>query len=205
MHARSYSIAGNTKILEGSVSAPDIVSASGPVRLDRYDAVRADLHDLTLHESESIFGETYSRIVDKAVNGAEELNGFLNAPEAAVSSAWQGSGTVASQLKVVANIIGAQRLTQSERDVFFVRYGGWDTHGSIDFPSPATGEYPGKWATVNEGLRPFVSEMKRMGLWDNVTVTIGSDFGRSISANGAGTDHGWGGMHACMSSSPPGE
>ena len=92
---------------------------------------------------------------------------YLDAPEAAVSSAWSGSGTVASQLRVVANIIGARRMTESERDVFFVRYGGWDTHSSIDFPAPASGEYPGKWSTVNEGLRPFVAEMKRMGLWDN--------------------------------------
>jgi uncharacterized protein (DUF1501 family) len=74
---------------------------------------------------------------------------------------------VAAQLRVVANIIGARSLTESERDVFFVRYGGWDTHFSIDFPAPASGEYPGKWATVNQGLAAFVNEMKRLGVWDN--------------------------------------
>ena len=122
---RSYSIAGNTKILEGSISAPEIVSASGPVRLTRYSEVSADLEDITRNEADSIFGETYSQIVTKAVEGAEKLQEFLGADEAAVSASWSGSGTVASQLKVVANIIGARRLTASEREVFFIRYGGW--------------------------------------------------------------------------------
>ena len=164
---KSYSISGNTKILEGSDAAPDIVSDAGPVRLSRFTSVSDDLEDLTRAESDSIFGETFSQIVNRAVGGAEELQTFLDAPEAAVSSEWAGSGTVAAQLKVVANIIGAQSLTKSERDVFFVRYGGWDTHASIDFPAPASGEYPGKWATVDQGLKPFVAEIKRMGLWEN--------------------------------------
>ena len=122
---KSYSISGNTKILEGSIAAPNIVSSSGPVRLARFENIRTDLDELTRSESDSLFGETFTQIVDRAVNGAEELQTFLEADEAAVSSAWSGSGTVASQLKVVANIIGAQRLTESEREVFFVRYGGW--------------------------------------------------------------------------------
>ena len=87
--------------------------------------------------------------------------GFLDSPEAAVSSGW-GSDSVSSQLKVVANIIAAHRLTGSEREVFFVRYSGWDTHGSVDFPGTAA--YPGKWDNVETGLSKFVAEMKSLGV-----------------------------------------
>eukprot|EP00966_Prymnesium_polylepis_P182634 4231674-Prymnesium_polylepis.1 len=55
-----------------------------------------------------------------------------------------------------------------------------------------------KWDNVNLGLERFASEMKSMGVWDNVTVTMGSEFGRSISTNAAGTDHGWGGVSFVM-------
>lgn len=30
-------------------------------------------------------------------------------------------------------------------------------------------------------------------MWDNVTVVVGSEFGRTLTSNGKGTDHGWGG------------
>ena len=33
------------------------------------------------------------------------------------------------------------------------------------------------------------------GIWEDVLVVSISDFGRTLSSNGAGTDHGWGGIH----------
>ena len=35
-------------------------------------------------------------------------------------------------------------------------------------------------------------------MWDNVAVLLVSDFGRTITSNGKGTDHGWGGNYAVM-------
>ena len=35
--------------------------------------------------------------------------------------------------------------------------------------------------------------MKSLGMWDKVTVVVGSEFGRTLTSNGKGTDHGWGG------------
>ena len=32
-------------------------------------------------------------------------------------------------------------------------------------------------------------------MFDRVTLATGSDFGRTLRANGDGTDHGWGGHH----------
>ena len=74
---KSYSIAGNTKILEG-FEAPSIVSSSGPVRLNRLDAVRAELEDMTRNESDSVFGETYAQMVESAVGGAEGLHTYIH-------------------------------------------------------------------------------------------------------------------------------
>merc|ERR1712224_914652 len=42
-------------------------------------------------------------------------------------------------------------------------------------------------------LGAFEDEMKKQGMWENVTVVVVSEFGRTITTNGRGTDHGWGG------------
>ena len=71
--------------------------------------------------------------------------------------------------------------------VFFLRYRGWDSHFTGD------DVLAGMWANVNDALTSFAAEMKAKGQWGNVTVVIGSEFGRTVSTNGKGTDHGWGG------------
>ena len=52
---------------------------------------------------------------------------------------------------------------------------------------------------VNTSLTAFSDEMKAVGLWNNVTVVIVSDFGRTLTANsGDGSDHAWGGNYFVM-------
>ena len=118
---KSYSIAGNTKILEGSLAAPDIVGEDGPVRLTRYESVAADLEELTQFESASIFGETYSQIVGKAVNGAENLQTFLNAH-------WDQAGWRAKKLHVDGQ---ARRRTVKALKTFL------NAHTAQAAPAPA--------------------------------------------------------------------
>ena len=54
---------------------------------------------------------------------------------------------------------------------------------------------------INAALRAFVNEMKSQGRWDDVTVLSASEFGRTITSNGRGTDHGWGGNHFVLGGS----
>merc|ERR1719424_2706646 len=53
---------------------------------------------------------------------------------------------------------------------------------------------------VNSGLTSFVNEMKRpaVNMWNNVAIVTVSDFGRTLTSNGVGTDHAWGGNHVIM-------
>merc|ERR1712054_735767 len=43
--------------------------------------------------------------------------------------------------------------------------------------------------------------MGEQGSFDKVTIITQSDFGRTLTYNGAGTDHGWGGQHFVISGS----
>jgi uncharacterized protein (DUF1501 family) len=72
----------------------------------------------------------------------------------------------------------------SERYVFVLGLGGYDTHsGWLD-------STPGLMTTLAQGLGTFMADLNAMGVADNVVVVTGTEFGRTIGSNGAGTDHG---------------
>lgn len=58
---------------------------------------------------------------------------------------------------------------------------------------------------LNTALTGFSQEMKQLGLWENVTVVIVSDFAHTLTPNfGLGSDHGWGGNYFVMGGSVKG-
>ncbi|CAN7548541.1 DUF1501 domain-containing protein [Rhizobacter sp. LjRoot28] len=96
---------------------------------------------------------------------------------------------LATQLQTVARIIGARAGLGANRQVFFVSMGGFDTHdnqnrGQADL-----------LARVSHAIGYFDQVLGTMGMRDNVTLFTGSDFGRTFTSNGDGTDHGWGAHH----------
>ena len=55
---------------------------------------------------------------------------------------------------------------------------------------------------LNQALEDFVTEMKAQdNVWENITMVTTSDFGRTLSSNGAGTDHAWAGNHIVLGGS----
>ena len=55
-----------------------------------------------------------------------------------------------------------------------------------------------KLEQINVALEAFSSEMKALGVWDDVAVLTASDFARTLDSNGAGTDHAWGGNYMLL-------
>lgn len=87
----------------------------------------------------------------------------------------------------------AARLAQLMRNdpkiqLAFVALGGWDTHAS---QGGATGQLAGRLAPLAQGLSVLA---QRLGLlFDDTTIVVMSEFGRTARENGnGGTDHGHG-------------
>jgi uncharacterized protein (DUF1501 family) len=58
---------------------------------------------------------------------------------------------------------------------------------------------------LNQALTYFKNEMYAQGHWDDVSLVITSDFGRTLTANsGEGSDHAWGGNYFVMGGSVKG-
>ncbi len=105
-----------------------------------------------------------------------------------------GVNNLAQQLQVVARMIDAGRrgLTGVRRQVFFVSMGGFDTH---DLQNR---NHTDLMARLGHALNYFDGVLGGLGARGSVTTFTASDFGRTFTSNGDGTDHGWGSHHFVM-------
>ena len=99
------------------------------------------------------------------------------------------SSSIGDQLKVIANTINIRGTLNVGRQVFFATMTGFDTHDGQPNILPVRQEQ------FSEAVGAFQRAMQEIGLSENVTTFTGSDFGRTMTSNGNGTDHGWGNHH----------
>lgn len=104
------------------------------------------------------------------------------------------SNPLAQQLQTVARMIevGRSGALGLRRQVFFVSLGGFDTHDNQNRNHALL------MARLAQGLAYFDATLAQMGALDQVCSFTASDFGRSFTSNGDGTDHGWGAHHFVM-------
>lgn len=120
------------------------------------------------------FGPASALMYDSIVQGTQVVN------------------PLAEQLRIVARTIAARTNLGVKRQVFFVSVYGFDTH---DLQNKNHAEL---MARLNHGLKYFDNALQALGVSDAVTTFTASDFGRTFTSNGDGTDHGWGGHHFVM-------
>jgi uncharacterized protein (DUF1501 family) len=99
---------------------------------------------------------------------------------------------LALQLAAVARIIAANAALGMGRQVFYVSFGSFDTHINEN------ARHPVLMAQLAQALSYFDGALSNIGGTDmrpNVTAFTASDFCRTFTTNGSGTDHAWGGHH----------
>ena len=111
---------------------------------------------------------------------------------------------LAVQLQTVARLIAGRDILRAKRQVFLVSLGGFDTH---DGQAPSHADL---MARLSHAAKYFDDELSRPAfpgntpasgdtpanlISNNVTLFTASDFGRTFTSNGDGTDHGWGAHH----------
>ncbi len=106
----------------------------------------------------------------------------------------QTANNLAQQLQVVARLVeaGLRGATGTRRQVFFVSMGGFDTH---DLQNR---NHSDLMARLAQALTYFDNTLGALNARGNVTTFTASDFGRTFTSNGDGTDHGWGSHHLVM-------
>jgi uncharacterized protein (DUF1501 family) len=101
------------------------------------------------------------------------------------------ANALASQLQTVARVIGGRSALGARRQVFFVSIGGFDTH---DAQRVNQGNLMTRLGQALEYFDRLLAGPSVNAL-NEVTLFTASDFGRTLTSNGDGTDHGWGAHH----------
>lgn len=142
--------------------------------------------DLLEHNYQDAFKNTYT----KTIKSARSTNALFS--EAIEGNEFGGLfGTDIQQfsqrMHMVARTIEARNTLDMTRQTFFVELDGWDHHDEVLNSQTEMLEM------VDNGLSSFQQSLVQLGIEDQVTTFVISDFGRSLTSNGNGTDHGWGG------------
>lgn len=108
------------------------------------------------------------------------------------------AGPFSQALRQVARVIAARDQLGACRQTFFVQVGGWDHHDEV------LDNQAQMLPAISQGLSEFRDALVDIGTFNDVTTFTISDFGRTLTSNGKGSDHGWGGHHLVMGGSVSG-
>ncbi|UXI66743.1 DUF1501 domain-containing protein [Tahibacter amnicola] len=110
------------------------------------------------------------------------------------------SNDLGEQLKMVARMIRLSRDTsvnvQHKRQIYFVRLAGFDMHDKLMNGDTAGHAY--LLNALSKSLSAFWQAMNEIGAQNEVTAFTMSEFARTLSSNGNGSDHAWGGVQLVM-------
>ncbi|UXI67226.1 DUF1501 domain-containing protein [Tahibacter amnicola] len=135
------------------------------------------------HRLERAFARSMNRAIDNYGMVATALAGAPN-----VATVFPDT-RLGAQLRMVARLVAARQTLGMQRQIFFVSAGGFDTHDT------QLADHPGLLSDVARSLAAFYAATVELGVAESVTTFTASDFGRTLSSNGDGSDHGWGGHH----------
>lgn len=119
-----------------------------------------------------------NQLMSTALQGAPVLNPTVPA-----------NNSLASQLALVARTISVADVLGTNRQVFLVSMGGFDNHDFL------LNDHTARLTQVNNAVAAFYQWLVQLGVQDQVTLFTASDFGRTLTSNGDGSDHGWGSHH----------
>jgi uncharacterized protein (DUF1501 family) len=174
--------AGGSTPLTGINGTPSYDRIYTGVQSDYASQAYADVLERTIRNNRAEARDAAAAL--NAVWGTTTLPG---APNFQFPTSGLGSqlAAVAKAIKIAKN--ATTTPLQQQRQVFMCTIGGWDHHASLlntqNTMIPA----------IDQGLKAFYDFMVAENLLDNVTLFTISDFARTWSFNGSGTDHAWGG------------
>jgi uncharacterized protein (DUF1501 family) len=191
----AVSVSGNAVYLSGRDVAQYQVSSSGSVAIN---GIGASLYGssaaaqalrtlITTAPANHAMQRAHVAVTQRSISADATLRSALTAsPPPATVFPTTGLG---KQLQMVAKIIAARGALGVKRQVFFVSLGGFDLHDAL------LAKHPVLLTTVADAMAAFYKATVDMGIAPQVTAFTASDFGRTLSSNGDGSDHGWGSHH----------
>jgi uncharacterized protein (DUF1501 family) len=132
----------------------------------------------------SIFEQTYKNTIKKSRAAIADVS-------AALTAAPQFNGVFSSNylsdaFKITAQLIATQSTLGMSRQIFFIDYGGWDHHDEL------LANQTEMLGMLDSAIGEFQTALNSINKADDVVTFSLSEFSRTLTSNGNGTDHAWG-------------
>ncbi|MES2069726.1 MAG: DUF1501 domain-containing protein [Pseudomonadota bacterium] len=205
----SISASGNAVFLAGKTINQYQVSSSGAVAIGGLSGslfgsstAANSFKSIITSDTSNLFQKEYAAVTNRSINAQGLLSpAMAPAGAAGVPNPTQytnpntgvlANNSLATQLQTVARIIAGRSALGAKRQVFFVSMGGFDTH---DVQKTAQADLLARLSHAIAYFDGVVGNLQGTDLRNQVTLFTASDFGRTFTSNGDGTDHGWGSHH----------
>jgi len=153
----------------------------------------------------NLMAADYATVDTRSIGAAGAINTALTAGAAGsmaappiftnpITGATQTNG-LALQMRSIARMVAAAPGLGVQRQVFFASLGSFDTHQNENQSQPVL------LAQVAQALSYFDTLLSNVGgadLRSQVTAFTASEFNRTFTTNGSGTDHAWGSHHLVL-------
>ena len=143
------------------------------------------------------FKKTYIDVIRQSRNA---IKIYKNAMEQTADLTTEFSeNNVSLAFRTVSKLIKANSILGFKRQIYFIEYGTWDHHDEL------LNNQNEMLRNVSIAFGEFNNAMKELNLEEKVTLFSMSEFARTLTSNGNGTDHAWGGNVMVMGGSVKGK
>ena len=200
------STAGIALFLSGQSSFQLNVTSAGPIPIYGLKqpafglpAAANPLASILTADESNLFAKEYEVVVNRSTQAQAQLaSTMLPAGVGGIPDPPQyldpmtnklTNNDFATSLQTVARIIAGSAGLGVSRQIFYVQLGSFDTHNNQAITHAQL------LTQLGQGLEYFDGLMVAAGMGSQVTSFTASDFGRTLTSNSSGTDHGWGSHH----------
>ena len=208
MLSSCISIAGANRFEVGVSTVPYQLSSGGlsglsgvcnpsPCGLSTNSVRDTALNGMLADTYASDFPGEYAKVFKRG----RDLYNLLSAGLAATTvPSFPANNPLASQLQMVAKMIKLSKAQNyAQRQIYYVRYGGFDLHAGM---MSGNGNHGQLLTAVSQAMNAFYTAMgtgtNGVNAQNEVTVFTASEFGRTLQSNGSGSDHGWGSVQMVL-------
>lgn len=149
-----------------------------------FDQLRTSLvNNLMEKQYQDIFKQSYADVVIGSQNAHELFSGAIS--QSTLNTTFSDTA-LSDSLRMVARTIAVRESLGMKRQTFYVQLDGWDHHDDLIY------YHERLLQELSRGLYEFQIALEELEVDDCVTTFTISDFGRTLTSNGNGSDHAWG-------------
>jgi len=196
----SVSLSGNNIFQHGIETIEFAINQDGSTGIigygdgDTYNQIKTGALDAIFNQAHTDpYKSTYISTLKNANSAGIEFSEALEniGPFTTVFS----ENNLSQLFEMIAKTIAARDILGFEKQIFFIEYPGWDHHDDV------LTQMNEMLPLLSTAMSEFNSVMHELDTHNEVTTFTISDFGRTLTSNGNGSDHAWGGNAMVMGGS----